>query len=61
VRGADGRRPVRRDAGGGGAGGHAAGQATVVTTLAWAAHDAAQVRAPAVVVIGEVVGERVQA
>ena len=37
------------------------GQATVFTTLAWAAHDAAQVRAPAVVVIGEVVGERVQA
>ena len=35
------------------------GQATVVTTLAAAGADTAQVRAPAVVVIGEVVAERV--
>ena len=35
-------------------------QRTVMTTLAWAAHDAADVRAPAVVIVGEVVGERVQ-
>ena len=35
------------------------GQATVVTTLARAGADAAQVRAPAVVVVGEVVSERV--
>ncbi|MFP5220241.1 MAG: uroporphyrinogen-III C-methyltransferase [Actinomycetes bacterium] len=34
-------------------------QRTVTTTLAWAAHDAADVPAPAVVVIGEVVAERV--
>jgi uroporphyrin-III C-methyltransferase/precorrin-2 dehydrogenase/sirohydrochlorin ferrochelatase len=34
------------------------GQATVVTTLAAAEADAAQVRAPAVVVVGEVVAER---
>jgi uroporphyrin-III C-methyltransferase / precorrin-2 dehydrogenase / sirohydrochlorin ferrochelatase len=34
-------------------------QRTVVTNLAWAAHDAADVRAPAVVVVGEVVGARV--
>jgi uroporphyrin-III C-methyltransferase / precorrin-2 dehydrogenase / sirohydrochlorin ferrochelatase len=32
------------------------GQRTVTTTLAWAARDAADVRAPAVVVVGEVVG-----
>jgi uroporphyrin-III C-methyltransferase/precorrin-2 dehydrogenase/sirohydrochlorin ferrochelatase len=36
------------------------GEVTVVTTLAWAAHDAAHVRAPAVVVIGEVVAHRVE-
>jgi uroporphyrin-III C-methyltransferase/precorrin-2 dehydrogenase/sirohydrochlorin ferrochelatase len=35
------------------------GQATVVTTLARAAVDAAQVSAPAVVVVGEVVSERI--
>ncbi|HWH27465.1 MAG TPA: uroporphyrinogen-III C-methyltransferase, partial [Mycobacteriales bacterium] len=34
-------------------------QRTVVTTLAWAAHDAADVPAPAVVVVGEVVAARV--
>jgi uroporphyrin-III C-methyltransferase / precorrin-2 dehydrogenase / sirohydrochlorin ferrochelatase len=34
------------------------GQATVLTTLAWAGHDAAGVRAPAVVVVGEVVAMR---
>lgn len=33
-------------------------QQTVITTLAWAAHDAAHVRAPAVVVVGEVVARR---
>ncbi|HWG93465.1 MAG TPA: uroporphyrinogen-III C-methyltransferase [Mycobacteriales bacterium] len=35
-------------------------QRTVVTNLAWAAHDAADVRAPAVVVVGEVVAARVE-
>jgi siroheme synthase len=34
------------------------GAAPVTTTLAWAAHDAAHVRAPAVVVVGEVVARR---
>jgi uroporphyrin-III C-methyltransferase/precorrin-2 dehydrogenase/sirohydrochlorin ferrochelatase len=34
------------------------GQATVFTTLAWAAHDTAHVQAPAVVVVGEVVAQR---
>jgi uroporphyrin-III C-methyltransferase/precorrin-2 dehydrogenase/sirohydrochlorin ferrochelatase len=37
------------------------GQTVLTTNLAWAAHDAANVRAPAVVVVGEVVGERVTA
>ena len=36
------------------------GQRTFTTTLAWAAHDAADVRAPAVVVVGEVVAERIE-
>jgi uroporphyrin-III C-methyltransferase/precorrin-2 dehydrogenase/sirohydrochlorin ferrochelatase len=35
------------------------GQSTVVTTLSWAAHDTTHVRAPAVVVVGEVVSHRV--
>jgi uroporphyrin-III C-methyltransferase/precorrin-2 dehydrogenase/sirohydrochlorin ferrochelatase len=36
-----------------------AGERTVVTNLAWAAQDAADITAPAVVVVGEVVGERI--
>jgi uroporphyrin-III C-methyltransferase / precorrin-2 dehydrogenase / sirohydrochlorin ferrochelatase len=35
-------------------------QRVVTTTLAWAAHDASGVAAPAVVVVGEVVAERVE-
>jgi uroporphyrin-III C-methyltransferase/precorrin-2 dehydrogenase/sirohydrochlorin ferrochelatase len=36
------------------------GQSTVVSTLAWAGQDAAHVRAPAVVVVGEVVAHRIE-